>query len=203
VASTFSSCVEQPIQRLFFALAAANKVYGGDATNAFANSPPPDTPTFVQVDEAYAEWYEDRFGTVFGRHLVLPVLHTLQGHPESGRLWETKISAIVSHSTLAFKLHPSRLMPLTAYTNLPLDQWRVHPNMPPSLHHMGSSTSHYWASSSTHISHADLRLATPLSLFPHLALPLLPSIFPVSKISQDLLTPNVPMICAIADRPLV
>jgi hypothetical protein len=54
--------VEQPIQRLFFALAAANtmKVYGGDATDAFAHSPPPDTPTFVHVDEAYAEWYEDQ-----------------------------------------------------------------------------------------------------------------------------------------------
>jgi hypothetical protein len=33
--------------------------------------------------------------------------------------------------------------------------------------------------------------------------PPLPSIFPVSKISQDLLTPNMPMICAIADRLLV
>jgi hypothetical protein len=97
--------VEQPIQRLFFALAAANtmKVYGGDATDAFAHSPPPDTPTFVHVDEAYAEWYEDRFGTVLGRHLVLPVPYALQGHPESGRLWEATINAIISHPTLAFK----------------------------------------------------------------------------------------------------
>jgi hypothetical protein len=72
VASTYSSCVEQPIQRLFFALAAANNM-------------------------------KDRFGTVLGRHLVLPVLHALQGHPESGRLWETIIKAIILHPTVAFK----------------------------------------------------------------------------------------------------
>jgi hypothetical protein len=41
--------VGQPIQRLFFALAAANEVYGGDATNAFANSPPPDTPLLSKL----------------------------------------------------------------------------------------------------------------------------------------------------------
>jgi hypothetical protein len=58
VASTYSSCVEQPVQRLFFALAAANnmRVYGGGATDAFAQppflsilliystNPPPDHP---------------------------------------------------------------------------------------------------------------------------------------------------------------
>jgi hypothetical protein len=51
VASTYSSCVEQPVQRLFFALAAANdtKVYGGDAQDAFAHSPPPATPTFIII----------------------------------------------------------------------------------------------------------------------------------------------------------
>jgi hypothetical protein len=77
VASTYSSCVEQPIQRLFFALAAANnmKVYGGDATDAFAHSPPPATPTFVHVDDAYAEWYKDRSNTVLARHLGLGIYH--------------------------------------------------------------------------------------------------------------------------------
>jgi hypothetical protein len=53
------------------------KVYGRDATDAFAHSPPPGTPTFVRVDDAYVEWYDDRFGTVLGRHLVLPVLHVI------------------------------------------------------------------------------------------------------------------------------
>lgn len=54
-AQTYSSCVEQPIQRLFFALAAElnYKVYGGDATDAFAHSPPPERPTFL----AWVSWF--------------------------------------------------------------------------------------------------------------------------------------------------
>jgi hypothetical protein len=44
--STYSSCVDQPIQRLFFALAAelAYRVYQGDAKDASAHSPPSRCP---------------------------------------------------------------------------------------------------------------------------------------------------------------
>jgi len=40
IASTYSSCVDQPVQRLFFALTAAltYKAYGGDAQDAYAHS---------------------------------------------------------------------------------------------------------------------------------------------------------------------
>ncbi|KAG7361414.1 reverse transcriptase RNA-dependent DNA polymerase [Nitzschia inconspicua] len=90
---------------MFFALAAAHdmRVYGGDATDAFAHSPPPETPTFIMIDDAYAEWYKARFGITLDRNMVLPVLHALQGHPESGRLWETYINKILSLPELSFK----------------------------------------------------------------------------------------------------
>jgi hypothetical protein len=105
VASTYASCVEQPVQRLFFALAAANdmKVYGGDATDAFAHSPPPSVPTYVSIDDAYAEWYYERFGVHLDRGMVLPVLHALQGHPESGKLWEEHINKILALPELNFQ----------------------------------------------------------------------------------------------------
>lgn len=101
---TYSSCVEQPIQRLFFALCSHLNylVFGGDAKDAFAHSPPPDVPTFVSIDDAYAEWYEYRFGHPIDRTLVLPVQHALQGHPESGKLWERHITAILQSPTLNF-----------------------------------------------------------------------------------------------------
>ena len=97
VSSTYSSCVEQPVQRLFFALSAAlgYQVYGGDAVDAFAHSPPPETPTFIRIDDAYFDWYKYRFGIELDRSQVLPVLHALQGHPESGRLWEEHINKIL------------------------------------------------------------------------------------------------------------
>ncbi|MCE2995760.1 MAG: hypothetical protein LW863_09190 [Flammeovirgaceae bacterium] len=103
--STYSSCVEQPIQRLFYALAAelGYKVFGGDAKDAYAHSPAPGVPTFVHIDDAYAEWYHARYGIHIDRHLVLPVLHALQGHPESGRLWEVHINGILQSDALNFR----------------------------------------------------------------------------------------------------
>ena len=105
IASTYSSCVEQPVQRLFFALAAHMnyKVFGGDAQDAYAHSPPPETPTFVSIDDAYVDWYEHRFKKKLNRSHVLPVLHALQGHPESGKLWEQHITAILQSSEFGFK----------------------------------------------------------------------------------------------------
>jgi len=86
IASTYSSCVEQPVQQFYFALAAREnyRVYGGDAQDAYAHSPPPETPTFISIGDAYADWYEHHFKKKLDRSLVLPVLHALQGHPESG-----------------------------------------------------------------------------------------------------------------------
>jgi hypothetical protein len=59
LANTYSSCIEQPCMRLFFALC-THKGYicvKVNATNAYANSPPPDQPMFVYIDEQYADWY--------------------------------------------------------------------------------------------------------------------------------------------------
>ena len=105
VASTYSSCVEQPVQRLFFALTARKnyKVYGGDAQDAHTHSPPPETPIFVSIDDAYTDWYEHRFKKQLDRSLALPVLHALQGHPKSGKLWEKHITAILQSPQFGFK----------------------------------------------------------------------------------------------------
>jgi Reverse transcriptase (RNA-dependent DNA polymerase) len=96
-AKTYASCVEQPCMRVYFALCAADGliVYGADAANAFANSPPPQVPTFVAIDDAYHDWYLARKGVALDRQLVLPVQHALQGHPESGSLWEQMINRIL------------------------------------------------------------------------------------------------------------
>ena len=105
IASTYSSCVEQPVQRLFFALAAHKgyQVFGGDAQDAYAHSPPPEVPTFVTIDDQYADWYETRFNKPLDRTKVLPVMHALQGHPEAGKLWEKHINSILHGPELNFK----------------------------------------------------------------------------------------------------
>jgi hypothetical protein len=97
--------VEQPIQRLFYAVAAQLNyhVFGGDAKDAYAHSPPPRVPTYVHIDDAYADWYYARCGIPVDRKLVLPVQHALQGHPESGKLWEDHINSILFSSELSFQ----------------------------------------------------------------------------------------------------
>ena len=83
--------------QIFFALASVLGVMvtSKDATNAFANSAEPTVPTYVRIDDQYAEWYKERFGVDLDRTLVMPVQHVLQDHPEYGALWEKQINVIL------------------------------------------------------------------------------------------------------------
>ena len=96
VASTWSSCVELPVQRLFMGLCAdmGLTIYGGDATDAYAHSPAP-TDTYLAVDDAYADWYYKKNGEHISKRMILPVCHALQGHPESGKMWMKMIDEIL------------------------------------------------------------------------------------------------------------
>ena len=79
--------------RIFTAICAHKNylIRDGDATNAFAQAAPPTEPTFVRVDHQYQNWYRERHGKHVDLDMLLPVQHALQGHPESGRLWQEKI----------------------------------------------------------------------------------------------------------------
>ena len=105
LALTYSSCVEHPIQRLFFSIAARfnKQVYGGDAKDAYAHSPGSEIKTYMTIDAAYAEWYKKKFGVDVDRQMVLPILRALQGSPESGQLWEEHCNQILMSDPLNFK----------------------------------------------------------------------------------------------------
>jgi hypothetical protein len=97
LANTWSSCVEQPIQRISLALCASQglNIYGGDVTDAYAHSPSPEVPTYLSIDDAYADWHEEKFKKTLNRRWVLPIQHSLQGHPESGKMWMRMIDQIL------------------------------------------------------------------------------------------------------------
>ena len=62
-------------------------MYGGDARDAYAHAPAPEMMTQLTIDDAYYEWYKENIGKSLNRRFVLPILHLLQGHPESGKMW--------------------------------------------------------------------------------------------------------------------
>eukprot|EP00957_Ditylum_brightwellii_P198803 15153478-Ditylum_brightwellii.AAC.1 len=66
-------------------------IISADATSACVQSPPPTEPTFMRIDDQYAEWYYNKYGIQLYCKKVLPVLHALQGCPESDTLWEQHI----------------------------------------------------------------------------------------------------------------
>ena len=107
IVDSYSACVNQPVQRLFFALSAIlnHRLYGVDVCDAYAHSLGTySAPTFVSIDDQYAEWYHNRYKNlpVLDCKLVLPVQKAIQGHPEDGRMWETHINSILFSPELNF-----------------------------------------------------------------------------------------------------
>ena len=69
---------------------------GGDARDAHAHSPPPACQCYVSIDDQCAKWHKQKFpNETLDQSHVLPMQHALQGHPESGVLWEKHISQIM------------------------------------------------------------------------------------------------------------
>ena len=95
---TYSPCVEHTAQRLFLAIAfhLDLHIYGTDASDAFLHTPGPSVPSFVSIYDQFSDWYIHKFGKNIDRDKVLPVLRSLQGHPDPGRLWGSLISQILN-----------------------------------------------------------------------------------------------------------
>jgi hypothetical protein len=85
LAQTYASCIKQPIFHLFCALSAALNmlIYGGDAQDAFTHSPTLKIPTYLCINDAFANWYKDQFKIDLDQRQVLPIQDALQGHPEA------------------------------------------------------------------------------------------------------------------------
>ena len=82
--STYSSCAENPVQRLLLSIAAHLdlQIYGGYAFDAFTHIPGTSVTTFVSIDYQFADWYIHKIGNYIDRDRVISVLKYLQGHTE-------------------------------------------------------------------------------------------------------------------------
>ena len=114
---TYAGSLDQTGARIFWAATVINNyiTIGADASNAFAEAPPPKDPLYVIVDQQYKDWYKQRFPDQppipIGH--VLPVQGALQGHPESPRLWAQLIDKII----LKLNLKPCTHEPCLYYTD--------------------------------------------------------------------------------------
>ena len=104
LAHTFAACVEQPGARILWASAALMHMIllGADASNAFAEAPPPKAPFDVVIDQQFREWWARQGKGDIPLGWVLPVHFALQGHPESPRLWAITIDQIIKKEVELF-----------------------------------------------------------------------------------------------------
>ena len=96
---TYAACVEQPAQRVYWGIVALEGLIavGADASNAFAEAPPPIAPLYVLIDKPYRDWYRSKGKGEIPKGHVLRVKHAIQGHPEAPRLWSTFIHDIIQN----------------------------------------------------------------------------------------------------------
>ena len=79
LAHTFAACLEQPGARTFWAASTILDliVIGADASNAFAEAPPPKAPLYVVIDQQYRDWWKSKGRGDIPLGHVLPVQHAL------------------------------------------------------------------------------------------------------------------------------
>ena len=89
LAQTYAASLDQSDDRTFWAITALNNyvAYSADATNAFAEAPPPKAPLYVTIDASFKSWSKKilKRPPITVDH-VLPMRHFLQGRLEFPKL---------------------------------------------------------------------------------------------------------------------
>ena len=86
--STWSSCVELPIQCLFIGFYAQKGLcmYSDNGCDVYAHVPAPEVMIHLTIDDAYFEWYKEKTGKSLNQCFVFLVFHSLHSHLESGKM---------------------------------------------------------------------------------------------------------------------
>ncbi len=99
IGHTYANALDAASERLFWSIVAKEGLIavGADVSNAFAEAPPPRTPLYLYIDEAYREWWTEHLKRppIPKECNVVKVHNAIQGHPEASRLWEKHIDHIL------------------------------------------------------------------------------------------------------------
>ena len=70
-------------------------IYDLDAINAFGQAGALFQLVHLEIDQQYHEWYFARKGKTIPTGWVLPVKGSIQGHPDSGEICQSKINEVI------------------------------------------------------------------------------------------------------------
>lgn len=95
--SIYTACISQAGVKIFFATAALLNyvIYDLDAINAFGQAGELYEMVYMEIDQQYREWYLDRKKKRIPAGYVLPVKGSIQGHPDSGEVWQSRINEVI------------------------------------------------------------------------------------------------------------
>jgi hypothetical protein len=94
----YTACISQVGMKIFFAICALENyvIIDLDAVNAFGQAGSLFDIIYLEIDQQYRDWYKDRHQVDIPVGHVLPVRGSLQGHPDSGEIWQTKVNRVLA-----------------------------------------------------------------------------------------------------------
>jgi hypothetical protein len=101
--SVYTACISQVDIKIFISTAALLNyvILDLDAINAFGQAGSLYDIIYLEIDQQYRDWYRSRKGKDIPMGWVLPVKGSLQGHPDSGEIWQTKVNDVLA----SYKFH--------------------------------------------------------------------------------------------------
>lgn len=93
--NTFNICVTwMPAALVFFIICAIKNyvIRAYDMVNAFMEAEPPCDSLFVVVDQYMLDYFRDRLNKHIPVGWIVPILKSLQGHPETGRIFDKAVN---------------------------------------------------------------------------------------------------------------
>jgi hypothetical protein len=100
-----ASCIDQPcVHSLLCRLPWFSLLWVQNTLTHTPNAiaPSPTQPTYVRIDDAYADGYRSRHRKEVNCSLMKPVIKTLQGHPEAGVMLEKHTNKIIDELNIVY-----------------------------------------------------------------------------------------------------
>ena len=98
--------IKLPVVFLWSLVSSLNfTVSGIDIVNGYTHAPPPDTPTYLTINDQYANWYFQKHKWSVDWSRVIPVGKAFQGHPEAGALFSKMINGTLKNMDFTTTTH--------------------------------------------------------------------------------------------------